>query len=264
MPTAFINSQWRIRPLLACHIAALLLLASWLWLPSRALWDQFDLQLFALLNEPVHGAGLWAQTWAIGSMRAVDLGVGVLMLAVMLKADFVFSGAQVRKALFAFLAALIVMLLFRVGFAELVKLMGWQRPSASLVVEGAARLTELFPSWEERWDMKDSATRSFPGDHASVLLIWAMFMSFFARNWRLLLVWTMALIFMLPRLVAGAHWGSDALVGGVFLALLGLAWACLTPYAYLTSEWLEKVSLPLTRQLARLPLLGRLSLISGR
>ncbi|HEX5841023.1 MAG TPA: phosphoesterase, partial [Pseudomonas sp.] len=94
MPTAFINSQWRIRPLLACHIAALLLLASWLWLPSRALWDQFDLQLFALLNEPVHGAGLWAQTWAIGSMRAVDLGVGVLMLAVMLKADFVFSGAQ--------------------------------------------------------------------------------------------------------------------------------------------------------------------------
>ncbi|HEX5843643.1 MAG TPA: phosphatase PAP2 family protein [Pseudomonas sp.] len=264
MSTVFINSQWRIRPLLACHIAALLLLASWLWLPSRALWDQFDLQLFALLNEPVHGAGLWAQTWAIGSMRAVDLGVGVLMLAVMLKADFVFSGAQVRKALFAFLAALIVMLLFRVGFAELVKLMGWQRPSASLVVEGAARLTELFPSGEERWDMKDSATRSFPGDHASVLLIWAMFMSFFARNWRLLLVWTMALIFMLPRLVAGAHWGSDALVGGVFLALLGLAWACFTPFAYLTSEWLEKVSLPLTRQLARLPLLGRLSLISGR
>ncbi|WP_347505667.1 hypothetical protein [Pseudomonas anguilliseptica] len=175
MNPSFLNDQWRIRPLVACHIVALLLLASWLWAPSRALWDQFDLQLFALLNEPVHNAGLWAQTWAIGSMRPVDMGVGVLMLAVMLKADLVFSGAQVRKALYAFLAALIVMLLFRVGFAELVKLMGWQRPSASLVVEGAARLTELFPTWEERWDMKDSATRSFPGDHASVLLIWAFF-----------------------------------------------------------------------------------------
>jgi membrane-associated phospholipid phosphatase len=264
MNPSFINQQWRIRPLVACHIVALLLLASWLWAPGRALWDQFDLQLFALLNEPVHSAGLWAQTWAIGSMRPVDMGVGVLMLAVMLKADLVFTGAQVRKALYAFLAALIVMLLFRVGFAELVKLMGWQRPSASLVVEGAARLTELFPTWEERWDMKDSATRSFPGDHASVLLIWAMFMSFFARNWRLLLVWTMAVIFMLPRLVAGAHWGSDALVGGLFLALLGLAWACFTPFAYKASEWLEYATQPLLKSLAKLPLLGRLSVISGR
>ena len=264
MTPPFINDQWRIRPLLICHIAALLLLASWLWAPSRALWDQFDLQLFALLNDPVHSAGLWAQTWAIGSMRPVDLGVGLLMLAVMLKADLVFSGAQVRKALYAFLVTLIAMLLFRVGFADLVKLMDWQRPSPSLVVEGAARLTELFPTWEERWDMKDSASRSFPGDHASVLLIWAMFMSFFARNWRLLLVWSMAVIFMLPRLVAGAHWGSDALVGGLFLALLGLAWACFTPFAYKASEWLEKITLPLTRLLAKLPLLGRLSIISGR
>jgi membrane-associated phospholipid phosphatase len=250
-----------VRPLLACHIVAVLLLTSWLWAPSRALWDQFDLQLFSLLNQPVHDAGLWAKTWAIGSMRPVDMGVGVLMLAVMLKADLVFSGAHVRKALYAFLTALIVMLLFRVGFSELVKLMGWQRPSPSLVVEGAARLTELFPGWEERWDMKDSATRSFPGDHASVLLIWAMFMSLFARNWCLLLVWVMAVIFMLPRLVAGAHWGSDALAGGLFLALLGLAWACFTPFAYKSSEWLEKVTLPLTRLLTKVPLLGRLSII---
>lgn len=264
MNPTFLNDQWRTRPLIACHIVALLLLASWVWAPSRALWDQFDLQLFALLNQPVHAAGLWAKTWAIGSMRPVDMGVGVLMLAVMLKADLVFSGAQVRKALYAFLATLTLMLLFRVGFAELVKLMGWQRPSASLVVEGAARLTELFPGWEERWDLKDSATRSFPGDHASVLLIWAMFLSFFARNGRLLLIWTMAVIFMLPRLVAGAHWGSDALVGGVFLALLGLAWACFTPFAYKASEWLERATLPLTRLLSQLPLIGRLSVISGR
>lgn len=262
MNPSFINKQWRIRPLIACHVAALLLLASWLWAPSREAWDRFDLLAFALLNTPVHEAGWWAHIWAIGSMRPVDMGVGALMLAVMLNTNLVFSATQIRKALFAFIATLTVMLLFRVGFADLVKLMGWQRPSASLVVEGAARLTELFPSWEERWDMKDSASRSFPGDHASVLLIWAMFMSFFARNWRLLLVWTMAVIFMLPRLVAGAHWVSDALVGGLFLALLGLAWSCFTPFAYRASEWLEKVTLPLTRVLRKLPVLGRLSIIN--
>lgn len=263
MLNTFLNSQWRLRPLLLCNIGAVLLLGSWLWQPTRQLWDQLDLTLFALLNEPVHAAGLWAHIWAIASMRPVDLGVGVLMLAVILKADLVFNGAQVRRALFAFLAVLLVMLLFRVGFAELVKLMDWQRPSASLVVEGSARLTELFPAWEERWDMKDSAGRSFPGDHASVLLIWALFMSAFSRGWKLLLVWSMAVLFMMPRLVAGAHWASDALVGGGFLSLVALAWGCHTPFASKASAWLERMSAPLTRQLARLPLLGRLSVISG-
>ncbi|MEX6502932.1 phosphatase PAP2 family protein [Pseudomonas zhanjiangensis] len=262
--THMLNRQWRLRPLLACHIAALLLLASWLWQPSRQLWDRFDLALFNLLNQPVHDGGLWAHAWAIGSMRPVDMAVGLVMLAVMLKADLIFDASQVRRALFAFLGALLVLLLIRVGFAELVKLMDWQRPSASLVVEGSARLTELFPGWEERWDMKDSASRSFPGDHASVLLLWAAFLSFAARGWRLLLIWSLALLFMLPRLVAGAHWASDALVGGVLLSLLGLAWGCFTPFAARLSDALERLCAPLLQRLARLPLLGRTSLISGR
>lgn len=264
MSTAFINSQWRPRALLVCHVIALLLLVSWLWQPTRQVWDAFDLWLFHLLNDPVHAAGLWAHIWAIGSMRPVDAGVGIVMLAVMLKADLVFTGAQVRRALFAFLVALTVMLLMRVLFSDLVEYMGWQHASPSLVVEGSARLTELFPAWEERWDLKDSASRSFPGDHASVLLIWAYFMSFFTRGWRLALVWSITVIGILPRLVAGAHWGADAFVGGVFLSVLGLAWACFTPLAHRSSEWLEKITLPLTSRLAQLPLLGRLSIVSGR
>ncbi|CAE6887024.1 MAG TPA: phosphatase PAP2 family protein [Pseudomonas sp.] len=263
MSTVFLNTQWRVKPLLACHVVSLLLLASWLWQPTRQLWDAFDLQLFHLLNDPVHAAGLWAHIWAIGSMRPVDAGVGVVMLAVMLKAGLVFEGPQVRRALYAFLAMLIVMLLVRVLFSDLVDYMGWQRQSASLAVEGSARLTEMFPAWEERWDLKDSASRSFPGDHASVLMIWAFFLSFFARGWRLALVWAIAVIGMLPRLVAGAHWGSDAFVGGVLLSLTGLAWGCFTPLGYRASEWLEKITLPLTSRLARLPLLGRISVVSG-
>src|SRR5690606_20796004 len=138
------------------------------------------------------------------------------------------------------LTALVTLLLLRVGFADLVEAMDWQRPSASLVVEGGARLSQLFPDWEARWDMKDRASRSFPGDHDSVLLIWAAFMSFFARRWKLPLVWAIALIGIMPRLVAGAHWGSDAFVGGVFLCLLALAWSCYTPLGQRASDWLEK------------------------
>ena len=150
MSSPSINHLWQPRAMLACHAVAFALLASWLWQPSRELWDAFDLWLFRLLNDPVHAGGVWAHIWAIGSMRPVDAGVGVVMLAVMLKADLIFTGPQVRRALFAFLVALTVMLLMRVLFADLVEYMGWQHASPSLVVEGSARLTELFPTWEER------------------------------------------------------------------------------------------------------------------
>lgn len=87
----------------------------------------------------------------------------------------------------------------------------------------------------------------------------------FTRSWRLLLVWPITVIGILPRLVAGAHWGgADAFVGGVFLSLLALAWSCYTPLGYHASEWLEKITLPITSRLAKLPLLGRMSIVSGR
>ena len=258
-----LNAHWRPKALLISHIGVALLLASWLWPVTRELWNRFDLWLFHLLNDPVHGAGLWAHVWAIGSMRPVDAGVGLLMLAIMLRGGLVLRADQVRTGLYAFLVALTVMLLMRVLFADLVEYMGWQHASPSLVVEGSARLTELFPTWEARWDLKDSASRSFPGDHASVLLIWAMFCSFFVSGWRRLLVWTVAIAGMLPRLVAGAHWGADALVGGVLLSVLGIAWSCFTPLAFCGSAAMERLTLPLTSRLAQWPLLKSLSVIGG-
>ena len=50
----------------------------------------------------------------------------------------------------------------------------------------------------------------------------------------------------------------------MFLSLLALAWSCYTPLGYRASEWLEKITLPITSRLAKLPLLGRMSIVSGR
>lgn len=261
MSSLRLNRHWRVLPMLLCHLLAIPLFLSWLWPESRAIWDQFDLQLFHLLNAPIEGKGLWAYIWAFGSLRPVDIGVGLVMLAVMLKGEFIFAANEVRKALFAFLGVLIVMLLIRVLFSKWIDHMDWQHDSPSMVVEGAIRLTELFPSWEARFELKDRSSNSFPGDHASVLLIWAMFMSLFSRGWKTTLVWLLAAIFMLPRLVAGAHWGSDDFVGGVLLGLLALAWGSFTPWAYHFSNVLERLSAPLWRHLAQWPLLGQLSVI---
>lgn len=260
-----IQARWRGPGLTACNLLALILLASWRWPPARLLWDRFDAEAFHLLNAPLASNAAWAHVWAVCNMRPVDLGFGLIMLCFLVKGDWIFTAAQVRQALYAFLAVLFLLLLIRVGLlTELVKFMHWQRASPSLTVDGAVRLTVLFPDWARDWHMKDSSGRSFPGDHASVLLVWAIFLSFVARGWRRWLVWLLTLLFMLPRLVSGAHWLSDALVGGLFLGLIAVGWGLYTPYAAKACSLMERFGTPFLQRLGELPGLRRISLLSGR
>jgi len=259
-----IPARWRLPGLVACNLAALMLFASWRWPRTKLIWDGLDAAAFQLLNAPLAGNALWAQLWGVCNMRPVDLGFGLVMLAILIKGNFIFPATRVRQALYAFVAVLALLLLIRVGpLNELVKAMHWQRASPSLTVEGAVRLTVLFPDWVKTWHMKDSSGVSFPGDHASILLLWAIFLSSVARGWRLWVIWGLALLFMLPRLVSGAHWLSDVLVGGVFLALLAVGWGFCTPYAATASALMERLFAPVVRLLGKLPGLRRLSLFSS-
>lgn len=258
-----IQARWCGAGLLACNLLALTLLASWRWPPARLLWDRFDLAVFHLLNAPLASNAAWAHIWGVCNMRLVDLGFGLIMLCILVRGNFIFTAAQVRQALYAFVALLVLLLLIRAGpLNELVKAMHWQRASPSLTVDGAVRLTALFPEWARDWHLKDSSGRSFPGDHASVLLLWAIFLSPFAQGWRRWLVWGLALLFMLPRLVSGAHWLSDVLVGSVLLGLTAIGWGLYTPYAAKACALAERCANPVVQHLGRLPGLRHISLFS--
>ena len=260
-----VQARWRGPGLIACNLLALILLASWRWPPARLLWDRFDAGVFHLLNAPLASNAAWAHIWAVCSMRPADLGVGLIMLGFLVKGNWIFTAAQVRRALYVLLAVLLLELLIRVGlFTELVKIMHWQRASPSLTVDGAVRLIHLFPDWSRDWHIKDAAGNSFPGDHASVLLTWAIFLSPFARGWRRWLVWGLAMVFTLPRLVSGAHWLSDVLVGGLVLSLIAIGWGLYTPYAAKACSLMERFGTPVLQRLGRLPGLRHISLFSGR
>ncbi|WP_432416641.1 phosphatase PAP2 family protein [Pseudomonas parafulva] len=126
------------------------------------------------------------------------------------------------------------------------------------------RLSQYYPHLEEHWELKDRSSKSFPGDHASVLLLWALFMSLFSRRLvQALAIWALATLFMLPRLVAGAHWGQDDYVGGLGMAVLALGWTVHTPLAAKASAALVRWTAPLFRLLGKLPLIGRMSVIRG-
>jgi membrane-associated phospholipid phosphatase len=125
-------------------------------------------------------------------------------------------------------------------------------------------MSDYFPDLENRWELKDRSTQSFPADHASVLLIWALFMTVFSRNsWQTLLIWSLTLLFMMPRLVAGANWGQDDYIGGVLLAVWALGWGYYTPFAYHASAFFLKVTAPVFRLLEKLPVVSQMSVVRG-
>ncbi len=256
-------TNWRWKHIVLFNLIALVILASWLWHPTRQLWDALDAGVFHLLNAPLANNPTWAKMWAISNMRPFDMGVGLIMFGLLIKRDWLFSGTQVRRALLGLVALLVMLLLVRFGFDAVLKMLHWKRASPSLVINDAVQLTKLFPDWEAHWYLKDSSEQCFPGDHASVLLIWAMLMAGFARGWKLLLVWAITLFFMLPRLVAGAHWLSDDLVGGVFLSFVTFGWGYHSPYAARASAFLVRLCAPIFSMLNKIPLLNKLSLVSG-
>jgi len=200
--------------------------------------------------------------WAVASLRPFDAVVGVILLMLLIRGDWVFKAAQVRQALLGFVGILLLLLFIRMLFSKLAAQMGWQHSSPSMVIAGAIQMSDYFPGLEKTWELKDRSSQSFPGDHASVLLIWAMFMSVFAKRiGQVLVIWGLALLFMMPRLVAGAHWGQDDYIGGVLLALLALGWGCYTPFAAKVSAALLHVTTPIFRLLGKLPVISGLSVV---
>lgn len=261
---ALFQARWNISALVTCNVAALVLLGLWLLPAGKELFTAFDVGLFHRLNQPLATNTAWRSIWAVGSMRPFDIVVGVILLTLLIRGDYVFERSQVRQAALGMIAIMIALLVIRALFSGVCDHMGWQHSSPSLVVPDAVRLENLYPNIDKHLELKDESNQSFPGDHASVLLIWAMFMSLFARrNSQLLVIWGLVVLFSLPRLVAGAHWGQDDYIGGVLMALLALGWGFYTPYLAKATALLSALSNPVFKLLEHIPILRRMSVVSG-
>jgi membrane-associated phospholipid phosphatase len=248
---ASLQAAWRWPALFGLHLAAALLLASWLWPSGQAFWAQLDNATFALLNGSLAPQSLWSGVWAIASLRLFDLLAAGLMLTLLIRKDWLFNQTDRWQALFTFIALLAILLVIRVIFGKFSTAYGWQHSSPSLQILDSVRLSEQYPWLAEHLDLKDASKRSFPGDHASVLMLWGAFMALFARRGKLALVLGLTTLLMLPRLFAGAHWLSDDLVGGVILTLLAFAWGYCTPVAGLLANIMQRLAKPILKRLPR-------------
>lgn len=254
-----LGTQWRTVPFLALHCVAVLLFLSFTFDPGFALWRTFDTQVFLSLNGTLADGGNWAWMWAWANTRYKDMVLAVVMLAFLVFPGFGFQRSQLQQALIGFLALMLIMVPLRYFFYELSKSLDLTGPSPSITLVPTYLLTELFPDISA----KDASSRSFPGDHATVLLIWA---GYLIMNMRCVGSWlavALAALMILPRLVGGAHWFSDVAVGGFAVALPVLAWAFYSPIVHRLTCWLEKVFLPIFALVGRIPFIGKLPFFKG-
>ena len=104
-------------------------------------------------------------------------------------------------------------------------LMPVKRASPSLSFPNIYRVSELL-----HIPTKDASKDSFPGDHGMMLLIFSGFMLRLISGKK---AFTIALLncgdICFPRVMIGAHWLTDIVVGFSSAVLIGLPWVLMTP-----------------------------------
>lgn len=252
------GQQWRPIPLVMMHLVALLLMLSFILPNGFQLWRQLDNSVFFALNGTLSENNSWAWIWAWANTRYKDMLLALVMLVFLVFPGFAFKRPQLQQALVGFLALMIVLVPLRYFFYEGSKLLDLSGNSPSLVLSPVYRLTEMFP----HIPAKDGSGRSFPGDHATVLILWAAYLIMNTRCLGSYLAALLGALMILPRMVSGAHWFSDVAVGGFAVALPVLAWAFYSPLLLGLTRGMEKAFLPLFQLVGRIPLLKRLPFFS--
>ncbi len=223
--------------MLVTHGIALLLMLSWIFEPSRSLWLDIDDACFWFFNDSLRDGGDWYRYfWALVNMQEFDKVVALILLGI-----FVVHGLKKGKALwgrhFGIMVAMFAVLGIWTGYGNhtgIGQLLPFERMSATLEYPDSFRLAQ----WSTELKTKDASPDSFPGDHGMILLIVAGFVAYyFSRNFAWF-AFTLAIIGTMPRVVAGAHWVTDEVVGAIFIAMLALSWNFHTP----AGEYMVRIS----------------------
>lgn len=243
-------------PLTLVTLGSLLLFASWLWPVTRLYWDQLDQAFFWYANASLETGPGWQTFWAVANNRAFDLVAGFAMLAV-----YLVSGQRDRRSSWDRMGArLLVALLIALLAVQFGKMLPIERASATLLFPDSLRLSELVPGIS----LKDSSGDSFPGDHGLVLFIAVAYgWRYFARPYRYLAL-CLAVFFTMPRLMSGAHWLSDELVGAVSIGALACAWVLFSRLGHWVDRRLVPKIVAWERRLVPSPIAGLLDRLDRR
>lgn len=214
------ESQWKIKSLILVNIFSIALFTTWLYEPMSSFWYDLDSSLFWSFNNSLMWGDTWQFIWGVANNRAFDV---VAVVAVVI--PFFYYGYKKEDWKLSHTFAILIMIAFVSVFSLLVgKEIPIERPSPTIHFADSAKITQLVS-----FSTKDSSSDSFPGDHGISLIIFAGFAFFYLSKSYGFLVSILAIVFTFPRVMVGAHWVSDELVGAVSLAFMVLSLLFYTP-----------------------------------
>jgi Kdo2-lipid A phosphotransferase len=229
------NSAWSPRALAAGIVVVALLVFSWFGSPLRPAWDALDEAVFYALNGTLQSGDGWRLVWAAANTRLFDLFTAILFAAVYLA--FIVNGGwsqcASRTAGGVFLAVYTVLVLD--VSSNYIYTFG--RDSPRLVLEPAYRISDMISSVK----VKDTSGSSFPGDHGTAVLLFTTLIWFFCGRRYGFVAAGIALVAIWPRMVGGAHWATDLLVGSTSIALTAGLLALATPLATSLAGAIERL-----------------------
>lgn len=182
---------------------------------------------FWTINGTLKEPSAWRFFWAFSNHRIYDY-IGDVIVAICIAGHLrnapkeLFS-KRLAEALFCLLFMGAITLFFNCLLLRHVIQISSLSPS--LVYENCVRLSREVTLFS----VKDCSKTSFPSDHAITALSFAMSFSVFAKKRWALLGFFYAIMTFSPRLVVGAHWLTDFLVGSLPVCLIYFASVFCTP-----------------------------------
>lgn len=222
-------SQYKLKSFLLLQTLLALLLTSLFWSKTAIYWQNIDIAFFKLINQSLLDRPCWQMFWAFANHKYADwledLCIMIFFTVWIRKSPVSLHKIRIAQLLFCILyIAFILFFVNRILFREFIEI---PRPSPSLMIENSVMLSQEI-SWMK---IKDMSKASFPGDHATTALLFAASFSYLA-GWRFgVIAWIYASFLCVPRLITGAHWLSDVIVGSGGIALFFLSIAFCTPLA---------------------------------
>jgi len=213
------ENLWKIKSLVLVNIFAIVLFVSWLYEPMSSFWYSVDSEAFWAFNNSLAWGETWQVIWGIANNRAFDV-----VSAIGIVTPFFYYGYKQKWKLSHTFSILILAGLVVVSTTSIGKKIPIERESPTRHFESSVKLTELVS-----FETKDSSGDSFPGDHGSTLVIFVGFAFFYLSLSYGFFVSFLAIFFAFPRVMVGAHWVSDELVGALSIGLIMLSFVFFTP-----------------------------------
>ena len=206
--------------ILVSILGILFLTSSWIMEPFKSFWVQLDTASFFFLNSWIKTSSFWQNFWALINHKYTDWVFDIVMLSFYI--PYIFIGEKktrlerAKNVLICIIAMALTILLINRYVAR--KWIHFHRMSPSLVFTHAPRLSEIV-TWIK---IKVTSRDSFPGDHGTTACIFAI-STYLLMGRKIGLIGALvSTFFILPRLIVGAHWLSDVLVGSLSIALFSM------------------------------------------